>query len=421
MIFAVYICISFIMLGLSWFLYRRNFEMFLCLLIVIYYEFFYIFPLAVGYKYILLPIVFILFTINLIKGNLSLNRYGLWIIGYLAISWFSIVVAYFAGQDIILGIKAAKFIPLVLIYFVVVNQKIDLYKFLKYFLWIGLGIAALCAVFSLTHASINPFLGMPKDFVSNQAGRLRITIGQFVISAAALMAYAAYLKGKGIGYLAAAAGLFLEVIMIQQTRGFIAGIVLSGIFINMVSRKLTAIRLSLGLTILGSMMIAMTVLSYTDLTKIEFFKRIDADLKKTEGSYGGSIQARIDGYKYYSKVIEKNLMTGRGLLNFNWSGNTERYLQEYHSIHLSDIGIMHFFVQSGLVGILWFFYGFIKLIKHLLMFREFLPLGCYFILGALVLPTLDMFLDTENSLFLFAIILGVFTKCTEISNGIKYV
>lgn len=411
MIYAVLICLSFIIFGISWFLYRRHFEIFLCLLIIIFYEFFYIIPVASGYnKYLLLMIVFILFAINMIKGNLELNRYGLWIIGYLMISLLSIVVAYFSGQGIILGIKAAKFIPLVLIYFIVGGQKLDSDKFVKYFISIGLGITILCTVYYVSYASINPFFGMTVSLDSYQTDRLRITIGQYVISAASIMAYAAYQKGKGIAYLIVALCLFLEVILIQQTRGFIAGLLLSAIVIHMASRKLTAIRFSLWLTIFGFMMISMTALTYSDLNKINFFKRIDEDLKKIEGRYGGSLQARLDAYKYYLKVIENNSITGRGLFNFNWTGNSERYLQEHYSIHLSDIGIMHFFVQSGLIGILWFFYGLIKLLKHSLSFKDQLSFGSYFVLGAFVLPTLDMFLDTENSLFLFAIVLGIFSK-----------
>ncbi len=407
MIFAVFTCISLALLGASWFLYRRNFELFLCLLLVIYFEFFYILPQTAGYKYLLLPMILILFGVDLIQGNLALGRYGWWVIGYFAISILGLMVAYFAGQEIVLGIKAAKFIPFVLIYFMVAGRKVDADKFIKYFVLMSLCVAFLAAICYFTNKALNPFLGMPKDYLADQIGRPRITIGQFVIASSAVMAFAAYRKGNGIWYLAAAAGLFAEIVVVQQTRGFIAGVFLAGIVVYIVSRPLTVLRLSWLITLLGLSLIAGMALTVSDLSKIGFFKRIESDLVKREGRYGGSLQARLNAYQYYWGVIENNYLVGRGLLNLNWQGNQDRYLRETYKIYLSDIGIMQFFVQTGLIGICWFIHGLYRCIKDALLKKEALLLCCYFILGTLTMPTLDMFLQIEHSLFLFVVILGI--------------
>jgi len=327
------------------------------------------------------------------------------------------VVAYFTGQGIVLWIKAAKFIPFVLIYFMVAGRNIDADTFVKYFVWMSLGVSFLATVCSFTNAAVNPFLGMPKDYLANQIGRPRITIGQFVIAASTVMAFAAYRKGKGIWYLAASAGLFAEIVLVQQTRGFIAGVFLAAIIVYIVSRPLTVLRLSWLITLFGLLLIAATVLTASDLTRIGFFKRVESDLVRREGSYGGSLQARLNAYSHYWKEIEKNPLTGRGLLNFNWPGNPEKYLQENYGVHLTDIGIMQFFAQAGLIGIIWFALGLFKILKDSLSYNVTLITSCYFILGSFTMPTLDVFLSINHSLFLFVVFLGI--SSSIVSNSLR--
>jgi hypothetical protein len=114
----------------------------------------------------------------------------------------------------------------------------------------------------------------------------------------------------------------------------------------------------------------------------------------------------LNAYNHYWKELQKQPVTGLGMLNFNWDGNTEKRLQVYRGIHLSDIGVVHFLVQAGLVGFLWLMYGLMKIWKDILFFRKHLSVACYFIIGTFTLPTLDMFLR-KDSLFLFAVFLGL--------------
>jgi len=88
MIFAVLACISLMLLGAAWVLYRRNLELFLCFLIAINFEFFYLVPSIAGadnYKLLLLPMLTVLLLENLLRGQLSLGRYGLWVAGFLGL------------------------------------------------------------------------------------------------------------------------------------------------------------------------------------------------------------------------------------------------------------------------------------------------------------------------------------------------
>ncbi|HBG04809.1 MAG: hypothetical protein A2075_11580 [Geobacteraceae bacterium GWC2_58_44] len=407
MIFSVLSCISLVILGFSWFLYRRYLELFLCLLILINFEFFFVLPASVGYKYLLLPIVFVLLFEGLLTGKLAMGRYGWWIISFLAISVMGIAVAWSYGQGIALGIKAAKFIPLVLVYFLLAGRQINLEKFAWYFIAMSLLVAALASVCYLTHGAVNPFPAAPEHMLTEEPGKLRITIGQYVIAASSVMAFARFSNSSRLWYLFASAALFAEVIVVQQTRGFIAAIFASMFVVYVLSKKLTILRLSAYVVFTAFCFGLWLTLPELDLSGVDFVKRTRVDLHGRGGSYGGSLQARLNGYDLYWKQMQKAPVVGRGLQNFNWQGNQERNLQKYLGIHLSDIGIVHFLVQAGLVGFLWLLYGLLKLWKDLFRLRDHLVVACYFIIGTFTMPTLDMFLRVGDSLFLFAVFLGL--------------
>ncbi len=409
MIFIILTCISLSVLSIAWFLYRWNMELFLCLLIAIYFEFFYLLPRISGpddYKLLLLPIMLVLLYESFVSGNLSLGRYGWWVICYVGISVFGIVVAWSSGQGISLGIKAAKFIPLVMVYFLLAGRKINVEKFSTYFILMSLAVAALATISFLTHGTINLFPGRPLDIVVQESERLRITAGQFVISAAAVMAFARYNQSSQITFLPASALLFAEVLFVQQTRGFIAAVFLGMLVVYVLSHKLTMVRISFYLIFAGCCFAFWLLLSGADFNSISFVKRTRTDMIRRDGSYGGSLEARLNAYDYYWEQMQKKPITGRGILNFNWEGNPERRLQQYYGIHLSDIGVMNFLVQAGLVGIVWLLYGLVKLWKDILLYRKHLVVACYFIIGTFTMPTLDMFFRND-SIFLFAVFLGL--------------
>jgi hypothetical protein len=409
MIFAVLICISLVLLGGCWFFYRLNIELFLCLLIAINFELFYLAPQIQGpdnYKLLLLPIIIILMIESFITRKLALGRYGWWVISFLGLSAVAVIVAYFSGQSLDLGIKAAKYVPLILVYFLVAGRNIDADKFSRYFVAMALVVAAIAAIQYYFPPRLIIFPGMPEGMRLTRLDTPRVTIGQFVISAAAVMAFAQYKLNSNKYFLLAAAMLFLEVLLIQQTRAFIAGIFISVILMYLLLNKMTTLRLSLYLIIVGVFLSALLIVG-TDIYDIGLVKRTGADISQRTGSY----QGRINAYKYYWQEIEKKPLLGRGLLNFNWQGNKEKYLQTEKGIHLSDIGITHFIVQAGLVGFLWFIYGLYKIWGDIFRFRRYMNITSYFMLATFTMLTIDMFLRAD-SMFLFAAYLGIFSTST---------
>jgi len=408
MIFAVLVCVSILLLGAAWFVYRRNIELFLCLLIAINFEFFYLVPGIAGtdnYKLLLLPMLTVLLFSSLVRGQLSFGRYGLWVAGFMGISMLGVLVAWSSGQGIDLGIKAAKYIPLVMVYFLLAGRKIDAERFSTYFVIMGLAVAFLATVSYLTHGAINLFPGMPRELIE-QSGRLRVTAGQFVISIGAVVAFARFWQGSRIWFLLASIVLFTDVVVVQQTRGFIAAGILSMGAVFILSRKVTVMRVA-KYAFFSACLALSFLFSSVDFSGLEFVKRTQADMERRGGSYGGSLQARLNAYEYYWNELRQQPLTGRGMLNFNWEGNPDRKLQKKYGIHLSDIGVMSFVVQAGLIGVAWLAYGLFRLWRDMLVYGSMqLFTACYFIVGTFSMPTLDMFFRSE-CLFLFGIFLGL--------------
>ena len=407
MIFAILICISTGVLVASWFLYRRNIELFLCLLIAINFEFFYLLPRVKGpddYKLLLLPILVVLLFESLITRKLALGRYGWWLVCFLGISVLGIIVAWVSGQTLALGIKAAKLLPFVLVYFLVAGREINAEKFIKYFIVMGLAVASIATLQYFVQPRVNLFPGLPDDMLTETRGALRLTMGQFVIAAGAVAAFARYQQKAHTLFLFASIALFLETLLIQQTRVFVAAIILSMFVVYMLSHRLTLFRISLYLILTGLCLGSWLLFSDVNFGSIDMIKRTSTDIKQRKGSY----QGRINAYVHYLQETSKRPITGRGILNFNWEGNSENKLQQ-RGIHLSDIGVTHFIVQAGLIGLIWLIYGLFRLWSDVLHFREQLLISSYFIIATFTLPTLDMLLR-RDSLFLFAIFLGLFSS-----------
>lgn len=411
MIHAILTAIALLVLGCCWVLYLRNIELFLCILIVIYSEFFYLVPQIKGpddYKLVLLPIVIILMIESFFRRKLAFGRYGGWVISFLIISLFGIIVANFSGQSFILGIKAAKFIPLLMIYFVLAGRPINIEKFTNYLIIVSLAVAAIATAQFLLRERINLFPGLPLEKFSGnvfeRSAVFRVTVGEFIIPMGALVALARYGQRFRLSFLFAAIALFLEVLFIQQTRMLIAALFLSMVIVYALSHRLTVFRLAAYILLAGVFLATTLFFSASDFKDVSLVKRTTTDFAKRRGSY----QARIDAYNYYWGQILDRPVVGHGILNFNWEGNKEKKLRQL-DMHLSDIGMIHFIVQAGIIGLVWLVYGIIKGWCDIIRYRKYLLVSSYFIIATFTSPTIDMLLRTD-SLFLFALFLGLFSS-----------
>ncbi len=409
MIQAVLLTISIGCLVFFRFLYQRNCELFLCLLIALNFECFYLVPQLVGndnYKLLLLPIICALLFERGLKGKLSLGRYGLWLLAFFLITPLAVLVACLAGQDLLLGIKAAKFAPLALVYFLLAGRDPDGKKFVGYLVVMAVIVAGLAVLQQQLHGSVNLFPGLPRELMVERLGRTRITVGQYLIATAGVLAFARWVQTSSILYAGAALFLFLEIAVVQQTRIYILAMLLGMLAVYALAKRLSLLRMVLYGAALVLMVVTWQAIPKDDIAVL----RMTSDDLKGKGT-SGSYLARVRAYRYYWGEIEEDPLLGKGMRNFNWSGNPELRLQKRFSLHLSDIGITHFVVQSGLVGLIWFVYGLGRFWKETFRRRDALHVTGYFILASITIPTIDMFLR-DDTLFLFALFLGLLSNMT---------
>ena len=106
----------------------------------------------------------------------------------------------------------------------------------------------------------------------------------------------------------------------------------------------------------------------------------------------GNLKIRNLCIQHYWGEVKRYWMTGRGLLNINWIGNSEIYLQEEYYFYLSDIGFFHLLVNFGAVGgtmLLFFIVSTVIRIKNL--FDKLPEVSCYFMIGLIIFPQIDLF------------------------------
>ena len=178
--------------------YQKNIELFLIVLVIVNFEFFQLIKItrfSSNIKLMIIPIILLIFIeMFMKKKKISIGKYGGWVMLFFVLLINGILVSALSGQPIILGIKAAKFYPLMVIYFFIVNHEIDIDKFIKYLIILALVIAGLTGLQHLTYPymDIFRFQGMEGTTREN-----RITIGSFLIATAAVFSFANFLKKKG--------------------------------------------------------------------------------------------------------------------------------------------------------------------------------------------------------------------------------
>ena len=413
-------------------LYDRNFELFLCLLIIINFEFFSLLPRFSEhgiYREILLPIVLFYFLedrflVQLFpeyeREQFSFGKYGSWIIIYMAIVALGIGVASFRGQPILLGIKAAKYYPLFLVYFIIVNHKIDINKFTRYFVILCCVLAALIGIQWVFFNKLELFY-FYEDANLLRTGAdtgLRIIVGAQFISISAVIAFAKYLKSRSKTYLCVFIGLFSTVIIIIQTRAAIIAILITTFFLFLNDRKFLIKRLAIGLyaiVFLSSLVVYCEAYHPGLLARSRMVRITMENLQDLEDkTKGGSVYLRKKCYEYYFGEARKSILIGHGICNFTWEGNPEAWRQKVLGFYLSDIGIMHLLYDSGLAGLLWFLAGLIRFIPDAVQANQYQEVGAYFVLGAIMMPTIDLFISLNN-IFLFGIFLALMAKVVVVS------
>jgi O-antigen ligase len=396
------------------YVYYKNIELFICLVVIINFDFFYLLPpVGVYYNYgiTLLPVFALLLIEQLLRGRIRLDVFGVLIIIYAFFLIVGILTAFSNGQPIVLGVKAIKHQLLIFVFFIITAQDVKLDKFTKYFIWFTIIFMLLADIDTAFFKGELIFSRAAERFMGERLDKTRFVLGATMISVACVMSFASFLKKNSKVYGVLFFIFFLHIFFVIQTRMTIIGIVATCALLLAIVRRLSPSGLFV-MVFLVSISIPGVMLFGNFFNEIGLVKETRTDIQNKTGSW----QGRLNSYKHYWGKVAESPFLGYGYENFNWSENQEIKLQE-KGIHKSDIGITHFFYENGALGLLWFFAIVLLVIKKSWRFKEKHPaVMAYFLYAFLVMATLDFFFRA-HTIILFGIFLGLLARLEIQSNA----
>jgi O-antigen ligase len=393
------------------YLYYKSPELFICLALLINFDFFYLLPPIGGfynYGITLLPITAILLIEQLLRGNIRLDLFGALIFIYTALLLIGIIAAFHNGQSIVLSVKAVKYQFLIYFYFIVASHKIKLEKFGHYFIFFSIIFVLFVNIDTLFFNGQLIFSRASEQFIDERLDRIRFSMGASMISIACVMAFASFLKTKAKLSGCLFSVLFLHIFFVIQTRMIIAGIIVTCALLLITVRNFSFSGI-FAMVFLICISIPIVMLSGNFFAEIGLVKKTRTDIQTKTGSW----QGRINSYKHYWGRIAESPFFGYGYENLNWDKSPEPRLRA-RGIFKEDIGISHFFYENGFLGILWFIILTIAVVKRIWPIKKTLPeITAYFILSYTVIITLDYFFYIHNIIFL-GIFLGLLARYSNL-------
>ncbi len=425
----------FILIGIAWIaitrpLYLKNFELFLVSLIPINYQFFHLVP-RIGvydnYQESLLVVILFYFLETCFIAKVvhrsqdtckKTSEYDVIMYFFFAVIFYAFALALLRGQGIMLTIKAAKLYPLLLVYYIISYNDIDIDKFCKYFVILALLLATLTSIqwIFINRVSIFYFYADAAAHIRHDTYRgIRIVEGSMVISIATIISASYLLKRFSWKYLLFSLALFAQLCLVVKTRTEIFGILLTILIVSYLYFRGAISKM----LILTYILLFFITLSFQFGTTQSYFTKHFSMITGTIVDFAGlsapisygDLSIRQKCFYYYLADMFRGNLLGRGLLSTSWSGSTELYEMNILHFYLADIGVMRIFVFFGLPGValvLYTLFCFVKKISSHLV-NDHPEVIAFFVYGITILPFTDIFFSARN-FFLFAIFLALLGK-----------
>lgn len=384
------------------FLYLKQFELFILLMLFINENGFYLFPReplgAANYQdllYLVLLITGVFYFFRKEKQN-EVN-FNIMIISLLLIVTVSVLNSYFHGQPMILGFRAARGYYLILFYFVFMGKKINLQKLFRLIVITGVLLTLINNIQYIFFGDLNIFYFSGE---LERSGRLRFLIGDFFTIFSPIIALGEYLANKKKMYLVAFIYMVGTVIIQGQTRAVILGFIATILLLLYFSKKINFIK-----TVLIGIPIFVLSIWLLPAIKSTFFGELYELTKYEIMEKKGNVWIRLDTYDYYFKEIMKSPIIGKGIWHDRYRESNPEYMK-HKELYLGDIGATGLFFHLGLLGAIWLIMLLAK-IYRLAFFgggrlKENIHYGLigYFIFSIATIPTLNCLTSSRNILYL---------------------
>ena len=173
-------------------MYYKCFECLILLLLIINEEFFYLLPRLGGqknYQDALFPVILCIGVYFFVNKKPFRRDIAFLVAGFLGIILLGVLQAYFYGQPIILGIKAAQGFLIILIFFAFHAKEINVKRLFNLIIITGICIALLNNIQFVLFNKIKIF---HYDKILMRVGELRFLIGGFFIIFAPILSLSLY-------------------------------------------------------------------------------------------------------------------------------------------------------------------------------------------------------------------------------------
>jgi hypothetical protein len=348
-------------------------------------------------------------------------NYGKIIFFFAIIIIWGILIAGYNGQNLIIGLKTAKYYPILLLYFIIAQKNIDQHKLFKYIIFLSLSIACLVFVQYIFWGKIQIFY-FYDDSVFHVRGvetvrGLRIPLASSLIYISSVLSFSMFLNSKNKSWLFLFLIFFLHTFFIIKTRVALAGVLMS-IFLISYFKNRTYSKKNFGKMFFVTSVLMLLI--YTMAFKPPFLMDFNLLKETTEDILNlgetGSLTARFSSLQYYWGQFVENAFLGRGLLSDNWDNNPDLFIKQRYSYHLHDLGLFHIILNFGILGFVFIFYATIIIAKGIIKTNFENEISGYFILGFFMFPTIDLFFLSHHLLF-FAIFIGLLEKAAIQTRG----
>lgn len=357
-------------------------------------------------NFIILPIL--LLTV-FFPNNIKLHKEDFIVLLFFMLSIISLLkTTFYSEQSIISGLKVAKFDFLILFYFIVRNDRLDVAKINKAILIFGLLISLVIIYASLSQNEALFSIAYSSSKLTRY-GLARYVLGIPVIGYCCIFLFVQFMRNQKV-ISAVLCGYFLiTLIFFMQTRSIIVAMTLVMTFIYVwYAGKNIVVSIFLVFAFLGFM--SWQVYSEQSLTR-RYIQTTQSEIKKSSKEIN-SISSRQISHGYFLKEFLKHPIVGMGEF---WSDSSklEERKKLRKPIFEADVGLAAVLYKHGIIGAIWligFFYIVLFRFRKNVRFEAVDHYFFFFLFCLISGITLDFFTDQKKEIFTF-FVFGLYARC----------
>ena len=395
------------------FIYLKQIEFFILLLIILNQEIFFLFPQGgtflgryyfQDYLYVALLLAGAWYVLNL--KNLEELDNSFLVISLLVLVMIGIFYAFLQGQPLFFGLSAAKSYFFILFYFIFMGKRINTKKLFNLIIVTGV---ILLFVNNIQYLFFGDMTIFHYERVGERVGSLRFLVGDKFNYFSSVIAFGEYLKTNKKVYLFAFIYMAAVITLQGQVRAAIWGFMVTVLALLYLKKIINFSRVViLGIPIVALFFLAFPLLQSSrygrlyELTRSEFADR------------GGNIGVRLAAYDYYIKKVLESPFIGKGIWSDGFTRNNPEDVS-YLGLHLSDIGFMSIIFHFGALGLIWLIVLFRKIFRQIYPRMKKLKTGVeygiigYFFFNFATMLTLNN-ITSPRSIFYFALVLAIISQ-----------